>query len=247
MDFSKYVRNSGAVNRIETIFDEGVFRMKEIRLKDIDKFVYDDRAGTEKALVVFNGHCSVHLDSSGENYGLEERDLCYCPPGEGIKFAKLKGEPLIVIAEGKTDLRIGAYVKKFKEANGEIRGEVGFRRVVYSMLGENDPAGRLILGYTEGYSGEWTSYPPHKHDNMIEVYLYYGLGDSYGIQVIQHQNDIETYAVRDWDAVLIRRGYHPNVSPPKCGINYLWVLYPLGKRELRPETDPNYLGSSRSC
>ena len=48
-----------------------------------------------------------------------------------------------------------------------VKREVGrdnWRRTVYTALGEDVPAERLLAGETLNPPGNWSSYPPHKHD-----------------------------------------------------------------------------------
>jgi len=48
-----------------------------------------------------------------------------------------------------------------------VKREVGrenWSRTVYTALGENVPAERLLAGETLNPPGNWSSYPPHKHD-----------------------------------------------------------------------------------
>ena len=43
-------------------------------------------------------------------------------------------------------------------------GRDNWQRTVYSALAENVPAERLLAGETLNPPGNWSSYPPHKHD-----------------------------------------------------------------------------------
>ena len=71
-------------------------------------------------------------------------------------------------------------------------------------------------------SGNWSSYPPHKHDTdrppgevkLEEIYYYrFADPDAYGVQAALCDAATErTLTVRHGDVVLIRRGYHPFVT-----------------------------------
>ncbi|MEM2824358.1 MAG: 5-deoxy-glucuronate isomerase, partial [Thermofilaceae archaeon] len=99
----------------------------------------------------------------------------------------------------------------------------------------------LLAGFTEGFPGEWTSFPPHKHDDKVEVYVYYGLGDGFGVQIVEDEGGADSYIVRDGDAVVILRGYHPNVASPGSRICYVWVLcQTLGEKNMRVEVKPGF-------
>lgn len=241
MHASELFRRSKIRDEVKTVFDEGYFAMKTISAREHGEFVIKRNASKEKVVMVFNGTTRLHLVPSEAEFLLREKDVCYVPVGEKVTLHEVQGDSLVTVIEARSNFETTPYCVKFDDVKGDLRGEPGYRRMVYSVLGEDKPAGKLIVGFTEGFKGEWTSYPPHKHDDMLEVYLFYGLGDYYGIQMVESENRVEARAVRDWDAVLIRKGYHPNVSIPKCGIKYMWALYPFKERKLRPETDPRYL------
>jgi 5-deoxy-glucuronate isomerase len=105
------------------------------------------------------------------------------------------------------------------------------------------PADKLMVieVYTPG--GNWSSYPPHKHDvhnppaevDLDEIY-YYRIRQSDGF-AFQHlysgensksesksKSNERTLKARDGDAVLVRSGYHPVVAGPGYDVYYLNFL-----------------------
>ena len=83
--------------------------------------------------------------------------------------------------------------------------------------------------------GNWSSYPPHKHDdspecpvNNEEIYYFrIGGGDGFGLhRLYTSDGEIDdTVAVRDGDVFLIPRGYHgPCIAAPGHPMYYLNVL-----------------------
>ena len=86
--------------------------------------------------------------------------------------------------------------------------------------------------------GNWTSYPPHKHDVenppnesiYEEVYFYlFKPAGGYGFQRVYEPGDDpdrlnEVYVVEDGDAVAIPRGYHPLVAAAGYQLVYIWAL-----------------------
>ncbi len=117
-------------------------------------------------------------------------------------------------------------------------GRGNWQRTVYSALAENVPAERLLAGETLNPPGNWSSYPPHKHDRrnppqeavLEEIYFFrvkpaqgYGFiwtysapGDPEGFSTV--------FVVEDGDTVLLPRGYHPVVAAPGYQLHYTWVL-----------------------
>lgn len=81
-------------------------------------------------------------------------------------------------------------------------------------------------------SGNWSSYPPHRHDEddypamtYLEETYYHRLNPAqgYGIQRVFTEDGSldETMAVSDHDVVLVPRGHHP------CGVPYGYEMYYL--------------------
>ncbi len=117
-------------------------------------------------------------------------------------------------------------------------GRDNWQRTVYTALGENFPAERLLAGETLNPPGNWSSYPPHKHDRanppheavLEEIYFFrvkpaqgYGFiwtytapGDPAGFSTV--------FVVEDGDTVLLPKGYHPLVAAPGYQLHYTWVL-----------------------
>lgn len=173
---------------------------------------------------------------------LGERDMAVIPPGEGASIHIPEGSA-VYIAESPSPGGFRGFVKRFSESEVYEVGGPGYRRRVYVTVGEKDPAGSIIAGYVEGERGEWTSYPPHRHDEKPEAYVFFGMGEGFGIQVLMDEEGEEAYVVRDYDVVLIPRGYHPNVCTSLSGCRYLWIISaPPGKRDLGVSIHPSFRG-----
>ena len=123
------------------------------------------------------------------------------------------------------------------EAESKVVGQDNWQRSVVTSVGDNVSANRLLVGETLNSPGNWSSSPPHKHDQtsgeeaaMEEVYLYkMNPSQGYGLQrVYTPKDDAEpfdvTYAVKDGDVVVLPRGYHPVVAAPGYQLLYLWAL-----------------------
>ena len=78
---------------------------------------------------------------------------------------------------------------------------------------------RLMVGETFNPPGNWSSFPPHKHDGRdgepaLEEVYYYRVDPPQGFgQQMLYTTDGEcvTHSVRDGDTVLLPYGYHPVV------------------------------------
>jgi 5-deoxy-glucuronate isomerase len=117
-------------------------------------------------------------------------------------------------------------------------GRDNWQRTVYSALDENVPAQRLLAGETLNPPGNWSSYPPHKHDRssppleavLEEIYFFrtkpaQGFGLMWTYTAAHDPNGFSTaFVVEDGDTVLLPRGYHPVVAAPGYQLHYTWVL-----------------------
>lgn len=115
----------------------------------------------------------------------------------------------------------------------EERGKGANTRYIHNIAMEGrDVADSLLV--TEVYTpqGNWSSYPPHRHDeddfpNMtyLEETYYHRLNPAQGFgfqRVFTEDGELdETMAVSDHDVVLVPKGHHP------CGAPYGYEMYYL--------------------
>jgi 5-deoxy-glucuronate isomerase len=121
-----------------------------------------------------------------------------------------------------------------EEIGVELRGEGNVRRRVQHILDTDQAAERLILVEVITPAGNWSSFPPHKHDTEnppYEAYLeetYYHHvqpADGFAFQrVYDYAGFDETVAVQDGDLVLVPKGYHVVSAVPGCDLYYLNVM-----------------------
>ena len=99
-------------------------------------------------------------------------------------------------------------------------------------------------------SGNWSSYPPHKHDvhkppgevDLEEIYYYrMDRPEGYAIQRVYTPDRSldETLTVRDGEMVLIPEGYHPVVAAHGYNVYYLNALAGSA-RSMAASDDPDY-------
>jgi len=132
-------------------------------------------------------------------------------------------------------------------------GAWNWRRTVYTSIGENVKAQRLLVGETLNPPGNWSSYPPHKHDRkgpaeapLEEVYFFkvkpphgFGLQRIYTSPKGGEPFD-EIFLLENDDTVVIPRGYHPVVAAPGYQLYYLWVLAGEERKYGAWSDDPNH-------
>ncbi len=108
-----------------------------------------------------------------------------------------------------------------------VGGETAKREVI-TLIGEDVAADRLLVGVTWTMKGNWSSWPPHEHGDMLEeVYVFYDMHErAFGVQLVYDDFDNVMFVgiVRSGDAVVIPRGYHPNVAAPGFELKYVWAM-----------------------
>jgi len=117
----------------------------------------------------------------------------------------------------------------------EARGEGSTARLIHHLLPPSAEAGRLIAfeAYTPG--GNWSSYPPHKHDTedppteaRLEELYYYKFAKPQGFafaRVYTPDRSLdEAMTPMDGDLVLVPEGYHPVGVPAGYDCWYLNIM-----------------------
>jgi 5-deoxy-glucuronate isomerase len=137
-----------------------------------------------------------------------------------------------------------------KDLSSNLRGGENASRQIVDVMPPDFPADKLVVVevYTPG--GNWSSYPPHKHEvhnppvevDLDEIY-YYRMKDpgAFAFQNLyssDHARD-SILKVRDGDAVLVRDGYHPVVAGPGYDIYYLNFLARTSRSMMVTE-DPDH-------
>jgi 5-deoxy-glucuronate isomerase len=128
-------------------------------------------------------------------------------------------------------------------------GETGAREYVLDIFGGSasitiERAGKgnetfpLVGDRADVFSGNWSSYPPHKHDRahppqeaVLEEIYFFRVKPSQGFGFIWTYTDPDdpegfstVFVVEDGDTVLLPKGYHPVVAAPGYQLHYTWVL-----------------------
>src|SRR4029077_2822087 len=115
------------------------------------------------------------------------------------------------------------------------RGTGSNTRHVRNVLPEDAEAESVLVVEVITPGGNWSSYPPHKHDrdalpqeSFLEETYYHRISPAQGFalqRVYSAERDLdETMSVRDRDTVLVPRGYHTVSAPPGYDLYYLNVM-----------------------
>ncbi len=211
---------------------------------------------SETAVVILGGECEVE-SAAGSWQGLGKRRnvfdglpyALYLP--RRTSYAVKATTPLeVALCSAKCERDFPPRVIRPEDVTIEIRGGKNVTRQIYHVLRPDFPAHRLLIVEVFTPSGNWSSYPPHKHDQAtsshevkLEEIYYYRMShpDGFAVQRLYTTDGRidETVTVRDNDLVLIREGYHPVAAGPGYHCYYLNVL--AGDvRSMQAADDPTY-------
>jgi 5-deoxy-glucuronate isomerase len=221
--------------------------------------VWSGRTGRhETCLVLLSGAVSIAW-SPGQRRTVRlgpRRDVfsdyphaVYLPPGTSFEIRASRPSE-IAQCQSPTDKQFPARRIGPEECGLEIRGGGNATRQIIDILPPAAAADRLLVCEVLTPAGNWSSYPPHKHDrhappveaDLEETYYYRFSGpDGYGIQRLYAADDRSdrTLRVTDGDLVIVRDGYHPFVAAPGRDAYYLNTL--AGSfRSMAATDDPRY-------
>lgn len=194
----------------------------------------------ELGIVLLSGQVEVYVE--GKIYRLGPRRDVFSESAYGLYLPGRMEWRVRAVKESELAL---AYAPS--ESDGETklvlpdellvhhRGREHYQRRVVDIMVSQVKASHLLIGETFNYPGQWSSYPPHRHDRhnppkeyrLEEVYFYKIYpGQGFGLQRVY--NDARSfdraYVIENNDLVVFREGYHPVVSAPGYELYYLWVL-----------------------
>ena len=213
--------------------------------------------GWESVLDILGGSCSIRIESDScgqieyDHIGLRKdvfsgkATMVYLPSRarytivsetESLDIAVVEApsnlvySPVLVIPENVVDLAVGA-------GNWQRRVHIG--------VGPDVNAVRLMVGETFNPSGNWSGYPPHKHDATIsreaayeELYFFllnppqgFGLIRIYSNKANRDSKAFDkAYVIQNGDVIAIPRGYHCLTVAPGYQLFYLWALSGEGRQ-----------------
>jgi 5-deoxy-glucuronate isomerase len=218
--------------------------------------IESDTGTSELGIVVLGGQCSVR-SSAGSWTRIGRRRNVF----DGVAYTlylpiatafTLTAETAcdVALCYSRAEERHPARLVTPEEVEIEVRGGGNATRQINHLVKPDFPAHRLLLVEVYTPSGNWSSYPPHKHDvhnppaevDLEEIYYYrVDQPEGYAIQrVYTHDRRLDaTLTVRDGDLVLIPEGYHPVVAAHGYNVYYLNALAGSA-RSMAASDDPQY-------
>lgn len=227
-------------------------RVLELQAGDRRSFTLE---GIEAAVLPLSGSCRVEVGS--KVFELEGRtdvfsrvsDFAYLPAGSEFVVSSERGGGFAMPTAAATRLLEPAYVPAHAIAVEVRGGGVATRQINNFLSADAFEAERLIAVEVLTPDGNWSSFPPHKHDELSdrevpleEIYYFRIWGkDGFGLHRTYTRDGAidETVTVRDGDAFLIPRGFHgPCVAVPGHAMYYLNVMAGPAERAWRVCLDP---------
>lgn len=209
----------------------------------------------EVAIVLLGGRCRIEAGS--DSWELGDRATVfdgqpwalYLPIDQAFTISALTGAE-VAICKARAEEKHPAVLITPDDVQVEIRGAGNAARQINHIIKPEFPAHRLLVVEVFTPSGNWSSYPPHKHDvsnlpaeaDLEEIY-YYRLdpADGFAFQRL-HTADARmdnAWVIRDGDLLLVPEGYHTFAVAHGYTGYYLNVL--AGDetiRTMQPSDDP---------
>ena len=218
--------------------------------------VFHTRTETEEAAFVFLGGTCVADWGVGKQHLGKRKSVfdglpytLYLPAHSKVSFT---AETTCEIAECRvpSKARLNPRLITPDDVSTNLRGGGNVSRQIVDVIPPSFAADKLVVIEVYTPAGNWSSFPPHKHDthnppaevDLDEIY-YYRMARPGGF-AFQHLNSDEdatgrTVKARDGDVVLVRSGYHAVVAGPGYDVYYLNFLAG-SSRTLAVTEDPNH-------
>lgn len=223
--------------------------------------------GDREAVVLPLSARDVKVSVDGTAYTLTGRDgvfaavsdWIYVPRGSRLELSGVMGEVAILTAKARADHPV-AYTPA-ADVPVEVRGGGRATRQVTNIATPDsfDGADRINVCEVITPGGNWSSWPPHRHDGIgdcpttnEEIY-YFRIGKEeslhgdpegtglFRVYTVDGSVD-ETVTIRDGDTYLVPEGYHgPTAAAPDYPMYFLNVLAgPAEDRTMAFCDDPNH-------
>jgi 5-deoxy-glucuronate isomerase len=208
----------------------------------------------EVCLVNLGGRLSATVE--GRSFSLGDRETpfaalpqaLYLPPDTGYR---VHGDGRLARCGSRAEPGRAGPVRAIEPGSlrVEVRGSGNATRQIVHIIPPEFPAHRLLVVEVLTPAGNWSSYPPHKHEqerlpvenDLEEVYAYrFATPAAFGVQRLytRDADDLdETWTVRDGDVMLVPRGYHPFCAAHGYDGYYLNALA-AERRSMAAEDDP---------
>jgi 5-deoxy-glucuronate isomerase len=177
-------------------------------------------------------------------------DSVYAPPGGTLAVSAVSDICEVALCWAPADHGADPALIRAADVKVLTRGSGRTERTIHNILMEDRRAESLLVTEVVTPGGNWSSYPPHKHDtddlpreSYLEETYYHRMKrpEGFAVQLVYTVDRTldEALQVRDGDVVLVPRGYHPVAAGPGYDLYYLNVMAGPTRRWL-VTTDPDH-------
>ncbi|WP_229253783.1 5-deoxy-glucuronate isomerase [Dyadobacter sp. NIV53] len=219
----------------------------EAKILDLNEQITGNTGEYEYCIALLGGNFKVEAKGQTWETGNGRKDVF---SGIGHAMYLSRNTDYILTAQSdKTDIAIcwvasdedhPPRMKRPEEAAIEYRGGDNANRQINSLLEPGFDCHKIVCVEVYTPSGNWSSFPAHKHDerktdadgnlleaNLEEIYFYkIDKPQGYAIQQVYTEDRSldEIIRVKNNEAVLVPRGYHPVVAGHGYHVYYLNFL-----------------------
>jgi 5-deoxy-glucuronate isomerase len=204
-------------------------RLAVLHLEPGERHAFDTD-DAEFLVVPLSGGCVVSCD--GEVFPLTGRDsvfarvtdFAYVPRDAHVTISSAAGGDF-ALPSARCTRRLAARYGPVEQVSVEMRGAGQCSRQVNNLcMPATFEADRLLVCEVLTPGGNWSSYPPHRHDDLEEIYYFQVAGKGMAYQRVYGSTDVLA-EVRTDDVVLIPHGWHgPSMAAPGYDLYYLNVM-----------------------
>ncbi len=205
--------------------------------------------GTETGLLVMTGRCTVKGDGfefsdigARENVFGGKPYAVYLPSGVSYSVETPSWVEIAICSTPSDSKRSPGLVTP-NEVIYRSLGRLHWRRDVHYIIEPRINSDTLRIGEVVYPPGHW-SLPPHCHDTVEEIYHYRTRTEGgFGLQLVYTDDRTvdEHYIVKNYDTVVIPKGYHPVGTSPGDSLYILWTMAPPEETlPLISKPDPRY-------
>ncbi|WP_105567283.1 5-deoxy-glucuronate isomerase [Microbacterium halophytorum] len=213
-----------------------------------------DAGGDERAFIPLSGTARAEVEGRTIEFGGRPDvfaglgHLLYVPRDTAVSITASAGAE-IAVASAPATTRHDVVLVTPDDLPVEARGGGNASRQVSTLMAPSFPADRLLVVEVWTPGGNWSSYPPHKHEHdedgeaQLEETYYYRLRDPQKGWALQRayspERDFDlAQTVRDGDICLLPWAYHTTVAAHGQDLYYLNVLAgPAQERTLQARQD----------
>lgn len=216
------------------------FRLIEMEANSNYKEYLED---VELCAVSLAGNVDVFVDNEKyEDLGARDSvfdkkptDSIYVPSTKEVTIQANKKSKIALCYSNSTKV-LDTKVIRAEDTHVEHRGNYSTKRMAIDILPDRvDFAENLLVVEVYTDQGNFSSYPPHKHDqdnlpeeSFLEESYYHEINPKQGFvfqRVYTDDRDLdETMAVENQDSVIVPKGYHPVGVPDGYDLYYLNVM-----------------------